>query len=259
MNIASDMDTILADFKPITLEEIEKASLLRRKDRKYLFSTDLLPEILKQVSDSYRVLEINGSRSHPYRTFYYDTPDREMYHKHHRGMANRHKIRFREYSTSDIRFLEVKRKNARGITNKKRIQTTGMDQDTLEKEAAFLKENSPYHSRGINFALENGFSRTTLVSHSQAERITLDFQLWFKGSDEDACVDLPGVCVAEIKYENHLSGSLFHKALRGLRIIPRRFSKYAIGMALLHPELKQNRFKERVRSLHQINSKNSNT
>jgi hypothetical protein len=257
MNIASEIDTILADYDPITLEEIERASLLRRKDRKYLFSTRLLPEILKQVSDTYRVLEINGSRSHPYRTFYYDTPDLEMYHKHHRGMANRHKVRFREYSTSDIRFLEVKRKNAMGITNKKRVQTSGMDQTTLLEKTDFLEKNSPYSSKGISFALENGFNRTTLVSQSQAERITLDFQLCFKGSNVDACVDLPGVCVAEIKYENHLSGSVFHKALRQSRISPRRFSKYAIGMALLHPELKQNRFKERVRSVHQINKRHS--
>jgi len=255
MNIASEIKTILADYKTITLEEIERASLLRRKDRKYLFSTSFLPEILKQVSETYRILEINGGRSHPYRTFYYDTPDLDMYHKHHRGMANRHKVRFREYTGSDVRFLEVKRKNARGITNKKRIQTSGMDQDTLLKEAEFLEKNSPYRSEGIGFALENGFKRTTLVSESQAERITLDFQLSFKGKNEDSSVDLPGVCVAEIKYENHLSGSVFHKALRQSRINPQRFSKYAIGMALLHPELKQNRFKERVRSVHQINGK----
>ena len=230
--------------------------MLRRKDRKYLFSTQLLPEILNQVAGAYRVLEIHNCRSHPYRTFYYDTPDREMYHKHHRGMANRHKVRFREYTTSDIRFLEVKLKNARGITNKKRIQTSGMDQTTLLKESDFLKKNSPYRSEGINFALENQFNRTTLVSESQVERITLDFQLCFKGLMGEN-VDLPGVCVAEIKYENHLSGSVFNKALRNSRISPRRFSKYAIGMALLHPELKQNRFKERVRSVHQINNRHS--
>jgi hypothetical protein len=256
MNIASEIAAILAEYEVITLEEIEKASLLRRKDRKYLFSTQLLPEILNQVAGTYRVLEIHTSRSHPYRTFYYDTPDLEMYHKHHRGMANRHKVRFREYTTSDIRFLEVKRKNARGITNKKRIQTSGMDQTTLLKETEFLEKNSPYRSEGINFAMENQFNRTTLVSESQAERITLDFQLCFKGLTDER-VELPGVCVAEIKYENHLSGSAFHKALRNSRISPRRFSKYAIGMALLHPELKQNRFKERVRSVHQINKKHS--
>jgi len=254
MNIASEIDEILADYKKITLEEIEKASLLRRKDRKYLFSTRLLPEILKQVSDTYRVLEINGRRSHPYRTLYYDTPNLEMYHKHHRGMANRHKVRFREYTTSDVRFLEVKRKNAMGITNKKRIQTSGMDQTTLFKETEFLEKNSPYASKGIAFTLENGFNRATLVSHSQAERITLDFHLCFSGNEEEEGVELPGVCVAEIKYENHLSGSIFNKTLRHSRIKARRFSKYAIGMALLHPDLKQNRFKERIRSVHTINS-----
>jgi hypothetical protein len=65
---------------------------------------------------------------------------------------------------------------------------------------------------------------------------------------------LPGISIAEIKYENHLAGSPFNSALKKLHIPPRRFSKYAIGAALLDPDLKQNRFKVRVRTVHQINS-----
>lgn len=254
MNIANEVDEILADFECLSLEGIQRASLLRRKDRKYIFSTHLLTEVLKQVSDDYRVLEINGQRSHIYRTYYYDTPNLEMYHKHHRGFSSRHKVRIREYTTSDLRFLEVKRKNAKGITNKKRVQTEGMNHSDLKKEASFLEANSPYHSDGIAFSLENGFRRLTLVSHNQAERVTLDYQLHFSGSDKENEVDLPGVCVAEIKYEGHLSGSSIHKAMRRMKIVPRRFSKYAIGMALLNPDLKQNRFKKKVRNVHQINS-----
>ncbi len=61
-----------------------------------------------------------------------------MYHKHHRGMVNRHKIRFRKYNTSDIVFLEVKLKDSRGVTTKNRmkaengenvIQSTGHQRD----------------------------------------------------------------------------------------------------------------------------------
>ena len=255
MSIANEVDGILADLESLSLEEIQKASLLKRKDRKYIFSTHLLPYILKQMSRDYRVLEINGKRSQFYRTYYYDTPELEMYHKHHRGFSSRHKVRIREYTASDLRFLEVKRKNAKGITNKKRVQTSGMDHADLTKEGLFLESNSPYRSEGVAFALENQFNRITLVSHNQIERVTLDHQLNFSGSEEETKVDLPGVCVAEIKYEGHLSGSVIHKVLRQSKIAPRRFSKYAIGMALLHPGLKQNRFKAKVRSVHQINSK----
>ena len=255
MSIANELDGILADLESLNLEEIQKASLLKRKDRKYIFSTHLLPDILKLVSRDYRVLEINGKRSQFYRTYYYDTPELEMYHKHHRGFSSRHKVRIREYTASDLRFLEVKRKNAKGVTNKKRVQTSGMDHSDLTKESLFLESNSPYHSEGVAFALENQFNRITLVSHNQSERVTLDHQLKFTGSEEETKMDLPGVCVAEIKYGGHLSGSMINKVLRQTKIAPRRFSKYAIGMALLHPHLKQNRFKAKVRSVHQINSK----
>lgn len=255
MSIANEVDEILADLECLSLEEIQKASLLRRKDQKYIFSTHLLSVILKQVSTDYRILEINGKRAQSYRTNYYDTPELEMYHKHHRGFSSRHKVRIREYTASDLRFLEVKRKNAKGVTNKKRIQTSGMDHSNLTQESLFLENNSPYRSEGMAFALKNEFKRITLVSHNQSERVTLDYQLKFSGSDKDSEVNLPGVCVAEIKYEGHLSGSTIHKILRRSKIKPRRFSKYAIGMALLHPGLKQNRFKAKVRSVHQINSK----
>jgi hypothetical protein len=101
--------------------------------------------------------------------------------------------------------------------------------------------------------MENDFKRITLVNHEQTERVTLDYNLNFTSNESGEKLDLPGVAVAEIKFENHLTGSALHAAMRTFRIRPRRFSKYAIGMALLHPGLKQNRFKNKVRKVNQIN------
>lgn len=253
MSTGIDFDEILKQFEAISLKEVNKASLMRRKDNKYLFSIQQLPELLEMVSKDYRVLEIDGSRSQQYHTRYFDTDGREMYHKHHRGLANRHKVRIRRYGSGDLHFLEVKKKNSRGITSKKRVQTSGMDHDVIMKEEAFLLSVSPYEGSGINLTMENDFSRITLVSHSQTERVTLDYGLNFSSNESEEQLDLPGIGIAEIKFENRLSGSSLHAALRKFRIKPRRFSKYAIGMALLHPGLKQNRFKSKVRMVHQIN------
>ena len=85
------------------------------------------------------------------------------------------------------------------------------------------------------------------------ERVTLDYDLKFSSSHTGESLHLPGIAIAEIKYEGFLSGSPMHAAMRITKINPRRFSKYAIGMALLHTDLKQNRFKRRVRKVHQIN------
>jgi hypothetical protein len=84
--------------------------------------------------------------------------------------------------------------------------------------------------------------------------VTLDYNLKFASEESKLELDLPGIAIAEIKYENQLSGSALHAALRTLRIKPSRFSKYAIGMALLNSGLKQNRFKARVRKVNQLNS-----
>jgi hypothetical protein len=176
-----------------------------------------------------------------------------MYHKHHRGLANRHKVRIRRYGSGSLHFLEVKKKNAKGITTKKRVKANSMEHTILLKEEEFLTSVSPYAGGSIDSAMENTFKRITLVSQTQSERVTLDYALSFASKEGGKELDLPGIAIAEIKYENQLSGSALHAALRKLRIKPSRFSKYAIGMALLHADLKQNRFKGRVRKVNQIN------
>lgn len=255
MSIAGNIEEVLWDYNGISLKEVQKASLMRRKDSKFLFSFVHLPSILSMVKQEYRVLEIDTIRSHHYLTCYYDTANLEMYHMHHRGMANRHKIRVRRYGTSDLHFLEVKKKNAKGITIKNRVRTDGMDISILTREEEFLSTHSPYGRNGMIPTMENSFKRITLVSHNQKERITLDYGLRFSSMMADQQLELPGISIAEIKYERHLSGSPFNHALRQSHITPRRFSKYAIGMALLNGDLKQNRFKRRVRKVHLINSK----
>ena len=254
MNTASKIAKIISGFQSITLEEVQAANLMRRKDSKFVYSFLHLPTILPIVKKDYRVLEIDGNRSHPYLTAYYDTSDLEMYHMHHRGMANRHKIRFRRYEVSDLHFLEVKKKNAKGITIKNRIKTPGMDAAILTIEEEFLSSYSPYGHNGMIPVMENSFKRITFVSGDQTERITLDFDLKFTNLLSDNRLELPGVSITEIKYETFLSKSPFNAALRSSKIPPRRFSKYAIGLALLNDDLKQNLFKQKVRNVHQINS-----
>jgi hypothetical protein len=253
MNSGSEIEPILAAYQGISLEEVNRASLMRRKDNKYLFSVQNLSSLLSLVQKEYRILEIDGFRAQDYHTCYFDTDTREMYHKHHRGLANRHKVRIRRYGASDLHFLEVKLKNAKGITTKKRVRTEGMDHSVLLKEEVFLLSASPYAGEGIVPAMENKFHRITLVNHPQTERVTLDYDLHFSSRQTGDELFLPGIAIAEIKYEGFLYGSSMHKAMRQSRIKPKRFSKYAIGMALLHTDLKQNLFKSKVRKVHQIN------
>ncbi|MCK5135008.1 MAG: polyphosphate polymerase domain-containing protein [Bacteroidales bacterium] len=254
MSIASSINSSLSGFKSITLEEVQRASLMRRKDSKYIYSYIHVPGILSSLKKEYRVLEIDGRRSHNYQTYYYDTLGLDMYHMHHRGRVNRHKIRFRKYKSTDAVFLEVKKKDAKGVTIKNRMQTMSNVASIMSKEEEFLAYYTPYENEKMRPVLENSFNRITLVNQNQAERITIDYQLWFSSQVSEESLELPGISIAEIKFENHLSGSPFHAAMRQNHIIPRRFSKYCIGMAMLNPELKQNLFKEKVRRVYQINN-----
>ncbi|MEN8157307.1 MAG: polyphosphate polymerase domain-containing protein [Bacteroidota bacterium] len=248
------MDEILSSFSTISLKEVQAASLMRRKDSKYMFSFSHFPGLLEAVSKHYHILEIEGNRTHHYQTFYYDTPCLDMYMMHHSGRVNRHKIRFRKYGSNDAVFLEVKKKNARGVTIKNRMQTKNGKAAIMSKEEEFLSSYTPYEDLVMTPVLENSFNRITLVHPDQTERITLDYKLWFSSLTHEKSLEIPGVSIAEIKYSQHLSGSLFHAALRSAKITPRRFSKYCIGMAMLNPGLKQNLFKEKVRYLNKINN-----
>jgi hypothetical protein len=254
MSIVSDIGNSLDVFSGISLEEIKDASLMRRKDCKYVFEVSKLPGILRSVSDEYKVLQIQGLRAHDYQTFYYDTPDLDMYHMHHNGRVNRHKIRIRRYGTSDDAFLEVKKKDSRGVTIKNRVAASDEGSSILNTDEEFLSLYTPYAYEGIIPVLENSFRRITLVSSLMIERVTLDFQLWFSSQVSEESIELPGMAVAEIKFSGRLSKSPFHSALREAGVVPRRFSKYAIGMALLNPELKQNLFKEKIRLVKKIHS-----
>jgi len=253
MSTSSEIVSGLGKMRGISLEEVLKASLMRRKDSKYVFEVSLIPALLEMVSDTYRVLDISEVRAQEYQTFYYDTPDLDMYHMHHRGEVNRHKVRFRKYGTSNSMFLEVKKKNGKGVTVKNRIETGNGKVVIKSTEEEFLAEFIPQQYEYIVPVLENSFNRITLVNESQTERITLDYNLTFANFGSKDLIEVPGVAIAEIKYGNHLAGSVFHAALRSKKIIPRRISKYCIGMAMLNPELKQNFFKQKLRHVNKIN------
>jgi len=253
MGIGNEIRKVVREFEPISLKEVNRASLLSRKDCKYIFSVDLVPQVLRDVVSFYRILEIGGLRSHIYQTTYYDTPSLDMYMMHHNGRVNRHKVRMRKYWTSDDMFLEVKKKNAKGVTVKNRVQTNGEKQVIMSSEEEFLESYTPYERKAIEPVLENSFYRISMVDREQSERVTLDYNLWFSSMISDDSMELSGIAIAEVKYQGQLTGSPMHGALRNAGVVPRRFSKYCTGMAMLHPEIKQNLFKEKVRMVRKIN------
>ena len=123
------INNILSEFDAISLGEMDRVALMNRVDTKYVFSEDILNEVLKKIKDDYFVLEVDNIRLNSYQSLYFDTKDFKFYYQHHNGKTNRTKVRYREYMDSGLCFLEVKQKNNKGVTNKKRMLVPKINQE----------------------------------------------------------------------------------------------------------------------------------
>lgn len=254
MNISSinNINELLFKFAPINLEQMDEVSFFKRTDTKYVFHQKYLIELLKEMPDYYRLLKINESGIQTYSTTYYDTLKFDMYHQHHNGLRKRYKVRTRNYLNSNQLFLEVKVKNNKGITSKKRIELENPNLFQLQEDSNFLKKRTPFLPVNLTETLRNGFFRITLVNLNNPERITIDWQLSYENLKNGSGIEMEHVCVLEIKRSLNTKNNVLDELLKKHQIYPGKFSKYCIGVAQLEPNLKNNRFKS---VFHQLRKK----
>ena len=253
-NPKEHIEEILTGFKPISLSEMDDVSFLKRTDTKYLFHRERLIPFLQELKEKCRMLEITGKRIQAYETHYFDTLEHTMFGSHHKGLRNRYKIRARQYVNSGDAFLEIKKKNNKNITSKKRIPVDGLLANEWDKhQAMFISERSPYHLDDLHLAVNNRFNRITLVDEQTPARITIDFDIQFIDPESGELHKLENTCIAELKTERGTSNRWFAKIARDNGIQKRGFSKYCFGLLGFNHNLKTNRFKPRVRELQKMN------
>lgn len=236
-------------FESISLAELDKvkALLMTRMERKHLMSIGKCRELLGRISESYRILEVMGTRIGRYDTVYFDNASFITYIQHHNGKGNRYKLRFRHYGSSGDTYLEVKKKSNRGTTEKARIRT-GWPVSGFEPEHSdFLKSTFPYDCREFRPVLLTAYDRFTLVSKASPERITFDTGVSFW--DGRRTISYPELVICEIKFEKGARNSPALSELHAMGIRKQGFSKYCIGTSLLYDCLKHNRFKPTLLSL----------
>lgn len=243
---------VIADFDPITLKEMDQVKLMDRFDKKFIFTIDKLQKVLSAVSRHYRVLEINDNRIMSYTSMYYDTFGFSMYNDHHNQKLNRFKIRKREYLDSGVVFLEIKFKTNKGRTRKKRIEIDNRHQAFCKREKKFIKKITPYRPKVLYPTLNNNFNRITLVNKNSPERVTLDLNLSYTMADKSS--EVPSLCVAEIKQSRSSGLSQIEWVFRENHILPMNFSKYCMGLVMINPGIKYNRFKQKFLQLKKINN-----
>lgn len=238
-------------YQPISLSDMDAVKLMNRVDTKYVLGLELLPHILEKIRPYYRVLEIERERIFSYNSLYYDTPEDTMYLAHHNGKLNRYKIRFRQYVSSNLCFLEIKYKIKGTRTLKHRTLINDIETSLSEKSKEYISKYTPFPENKLEPKIHTNFSRITLVSKELTERVTIDLNLHFRlnGSSED----VGNVVIIELKRDGAVKTSNLIDALNHFGVYPKGFSKYCIGRALLDNKLKQNNFKERLLTINKIN------
>jgi hypothetical protein len=212
---------------------VEARALQQRVDRKFLLAVADLPRLLEGLEHEYLRLDAGGEAWARYHSLYFDTPDRDLFHAHRRGVRPRYKVRIREHVDRGVAFLEVKRKGRDGRTRKQRLDLPCHQRGFGERELRFVREHAAIEPARLVPCVSSLFRRLTLVARAAEERATIDCSLAFEA--DDRLEDLRHMAVVEVKQARHDNGSGFLRGLRGLRAQEIRVSKYCLGTMLLTP------------------------
>ncbi len=244
-----NISKIINEFSPISLKNMDRVKLMNRTDTKFVFSYNKLPSLLNSIMPFYHILDVNNSRVQSYKSLYYDTEERDFYIKHHNRRVNRNKIRFREYVGSDLTFLEIKFKNNKGRTIKKRIKVDTIHETLNKEDNAFIQKIIGYPI-DVHAKQYISFDRITLVHKIAKERLTIDINLDFYQKDNKG--DFKYIVIAEVKQERMSRSSDFIRIAKEMQILPFRLSKYCMSTLQLNPAIKHNRFKKKLLFINKI-------
>jgi len=242
------VDIALADYAPVSLDEMDSVKLMDRSDTKFTFHAAALPAVLEEMKAHYRVLEVAGHRRIRYESVYFDTDGRSLYHHHQCGRLNRYKVRYRRYVESGIRFFEIKYKNNKGRTVKSRIRDDAPGEVISAAADTFLRSRTPMTAGMLHPEVHIDFTRITLVNRASPERVTIDTGIVFHNGYRES---LDHLVIAEAKQER-TRRSAFVECMRRRRIRPGSLSKYCFAVATLHPGIRQNNFKEKLNHIHKL-------
>ena len=240
---------IFEQFETIDLTEMDSVKLMNRTDTKFVFTEIQFENVMNEIKDRYRVLQVNNARLSRYKTLYYDTLDLNLYTEHHNGKLNRYKIRHRTYVESDLGFLEVKFKNNKGRTIKKRISEMTPPIAWEGTSEVFLNKTLPFTPQLLIPTIWVNYSRYTLVNKTEPERLTIDVDLEFVKND--VTEKLVGLVIAEVKQEKRKT-SPFMTMMKKYHIREGSISKYCLGIALTCNQIKKNNFKQKLLKINHI-------
>lgn len=250
------IDHALDQLAPVTLEQLNaEAELLTRTDRKYLLDEHHARTVAQAMSSSARALEVAGTRRSAYRSVYFDTPDRLSYRLAAHGRRRRFKVRTREYLDTGETYLEVKTRGGRGETIKERIacavprdgqplvEHLTRDAQVWVREMLWGMDLESRTLQTLLPVLTTEYSRATVLL-PDGSRATFDTDLRWR-EPEGRQLGLPSHMILETKSAG--DATPLDRALWRAGQRPRGLSKFATGVAALHPELPSNKWSRLLR------------
>lgn len=242
--------SVIATLPAITLDALNGlAELQTRVDRKYLVAADRADRALRSVSDRLAVLDIDGARSFRYDSLYFDTPELISYRAAATRRRRRFKVRVRRYVDAGRCTLEIKTRGGRGETVKTRCDHEPDRIEALDPDAQRyidLVLGADGVARQLQPVLWTTYLRSTLVDVTDRSRITLDRQLAASLAGPQAqWRALTDALVIETK--SSAGATPLDRALWAAHTRPVAISKFAIGMAIHHPDLPSNRWSRLLR------------
>lgn len=179
----STYNTKLQDFEPISLSELNaKASFLKRIDKKFLLNADQFAEVLWELKNDFKVLEIKGKKIFSYDNIYMDSDEYLFYNQHQDKKNSRTKVRTRYYLDSNTAYFEYKQK-VDWVTNKYRYEFPSEEHGFMTKgkkrffewvwQSIYNEDRAPK----ISPSIQTKYKRITLVKNDWSERLTIDFDI----------------------------------------------------------------------------------
>lgn len=258
INSCLTIEDVLHRFGCNNLQDLKQSALMNRVDTKFVIPRIMLEGILDSLSQHYNVLEIEGQRYFRYESTYFDTRDFHFYNSHHRGKLNRHKVRLRRYVDTGSQFLEVKFKNNKKRTIKKRTEIADARNFDIRSHKEYLQKNKVPFADQLHPTLMTSYNRITLADENRGERLTIDFDLKNQSLVRGKRLrNIGEVAIFELKQSRIDRRSPFFELIKSRGIRSGNFSKYCMGMTYTQEQdtIKSNRFKRVVHHLNRICSK----
>jgi len=249
-NNVLSLQKLIKDYQTLSLIELDKVQLLNRQDTKFVFNQGYLPLILKRIKPFYNILDIRNERVFTYKTSYFDTDKFLFYNQHHNEFRNRFKVRYRKYSSNSNSFFEIKIKNNKNRTVKKRLMVEDIKESLGDQEKEMVNDVIGLSTCHLSNKLNIKFLRITLTDKQLNERLTIDTNLTAQNGTISKIFD--NLIISEIKQKKYYPKSPYIQILRELKIPEMRFSKYCMGMLHVNKGIKYNRFKPKLSHINKI-------